>query len=253
MAGSSISQPALQGQSRGRSAIKFPYSDLDDAIELAQTIYSRVDERCSLSRLSAYLGYKNVKSGAFRLKVSSAKFFGLVAIEGGRVRLQPLGSRILDTRTATAARRDAFLSVPLYKRLFERYDGYQLPPDVGLEREMASLGVTAKQVAKARQTFQRSAQQAGFFAEGQDRLVTPSSLRGPGSLPLEEEGSENKKVERDQREEPKGHRGTGIEALHPLISALIGSIPASNDAWPREKRDQWLQAAEDIFRLVYGD
>jgi hypothetical protein len=42
-----------------------------------------------------------------------------------------------------------------------------------LEREIANLGVAPKQTDKARQSFERSARQAGFFLQGEDRLVQP--------------------------------------------------------------------------------
>ncbi len=248
----SISQQASHEQNRGRSTIKFPYSDLDDSIELVRTVYSRAGERCSFSQLSAYLGYNNLKSGAFRLRVSSAKLFGLVAIEGGHIRLETLGRQIIDPKTAAAAKKAAFLHVPLFKRLFERYEGYLLPPDVGLEREIINLGVTEKQVAKARQTFQRSAEQAGFFVEGRDRLVTPSGPPALRTMPLDKDGPENMEDQKVHDQSTVPTRG-GIESLHPLVRALVESIPGPNEPWQQEKRDQWLKAAENIFRLVYGD
>ena len=41
-----------------------------------------------------------------------------------------------------------------------------MPPAAALEREMVELGVSPKQKDKARQVFERSAEQAGFFATG---------------------------------------------------------------------------------------
>ena len=54
-----------------------------------------------------------------------------------------------------------------------------LPPAAALEREMGQLGVASKQTGKARQAFERSAEQAGFFAHGADRLVMPVGLEKP--------------------------------------------------------------------------
>jgi hypothetical protein len=54
-----------------------------------------------------------------------------------------------------------------------------LPTDkTSLEREMQALGVAPKQTDKA--PFIRSAEQAGFLAHGEDRLVLPAV----GALPL---------------------------------------------------------------------
>ena len=38
---------------------------------------------------------------------------------------------------------------------------------------MANLGVSSKQTSRARQAFERSANDAGFFQHGMDRLVMP--------------------------------------------------------------------------------
>jgi hypothetical protein len=46
-------------------------------------------------------------------------------------------------------------------------------PAASLEREIVELGVAEKQKDKARQVFERSADQAGFFEHGPNRLVMP--------------------------------------------------------------------------------
>src|SRR4051812_41576788 len=99
------------------------------------------------------------------------------------------------------ARVDAFLHVPLYRRIFEHHDGYTLPGAGPLERFMREAGVSPKQTGKARQAFMRSARQAGFFAHGEDRLVRPSFPNAPGTRPVE---SAEKP---EQRERPGGGGG----------------------------------------------
>jgi hypothetical protein len=68
---------------------------------------------------------------------------------------------------AREAKAKAFLSVPLFKAIFEQWNSNQLPPTAGLEREIVSLGVAEKQKERARQIFERSAQDAGFLVVGQ--------------------------------------------------------------------------------------
>ncbi len=77
---------------------------------------------------------------------------------------------------ARQARITAFLNVPLYRRLYENYKGRNLPPDPGLEQAIVNLGVSAKQKERARQVFQRSANYAGFFNQGRNRLILPAGL-----------------------------------------------------------------------------
>ena len=67
--------------------------------------------------------------------------------------------------------------MPLFDALVNEYKGTMLPPDSGLEQKIRELGVSAKQAAKARQAFQRSAELAGFFKMGKDRLVQPAIAR----------------------------------------------------------------------------
>ena len=86
------------------------------------------------------------------------------AIEVGRklVSLTDLGVRLADAHQEMEARVDAFLNVPLYLRVYEDNLGRKLPGDKGLENMMKELGVSPKQLNKARIVFrQRSAEQAG--------------------------------------------------------------------------------------------
>jgi hypothetical protein len=96
--------------------------------------------------------------------------------------LTPLGVRAVNAASEAIARVDAFLNVPLYSAIYEKYKGHLLPPAKALEREMVALGVAPKQADKARQVFDRSARQAGFHAEGEDRLVRPRTST-PNSAP----------------------------------------------------------------------
>jgi hypothetical protein len=91
------------------------------------------------------------------LPVSNASTFRLTENERGKVRLSELGRTVLRSDQEAHARVDAFLAVPLYGKLFERYKGYTLAPTPALEREMIGLGVSSKQADKARQSFMRSA------------------------------------------------------------------------------------------------
>jgi hypothetical protein len=78
------------------------------------------------------------------------------------------------------------MAVPLYSAIYEKYKGHLLPPMKALEREMLSLGVSSKQTDKARQAFERSARQAGFFEAGDDRLVRPRLEGAAGTLPVDQ-------------------------------------------------------------------
>jgi len=108
------------------------------------------------------------------LPVSNASTFRLTENERGKVRLSELGRTVLRSDQEAHARVDAFLAVPLYGKLFERYKGYTLAPTPALEREMIGLGVSSKQADKARQSMESV---PGLHGSGR-RVADP-----PGSSP----------------------------------------------------------------------
>ena len=145
---------------RERSSIAFPYQDLDNAIAVARAIHQLTGSTAEMDQIAAHLDV-SPKSSGFTIQVASAKVFGLVTANQGTVSLTKLGVQICDQQQEKAARAEAFLAVPLYKAIFEKFRGASLPPDTGLEATIASLGVAQKQKERARQIFRRSAQQAG--------------------------------------------------------------------------------------------
>ena len=172
---STAADPKANG-SRVVSTIQFPYSDLNEAIQVARKLHDEGGGRADLTQLAAWLGHATLESGAVRIKLSAARMFGLIVMDRKQAELSELGREIVDPDREKLARAKAFLKVPLYRAIFDRYDGNLLPPPVGLERVMADMGVSSKQTDKARQTFQRSADQAGLFDKGANRLVLPGGI-----------------------------------------------------------------------------
>lgn len=244
MAGKTVDLASAEAGKEGagkydRSTIAFPYTDLKDAFSVVDSIHENAGTECSVDQLAAYLKH-SARSGAFRLKLSTARVFGLIETVRGTVSLTPLGRRATDPGLRGPAGRDAFYKVPLYLGVFQKYTGLLLPPPAALEREMASLGVAKKQTQKARQAFERSAEQAGFFGQGPDRLVEPKFRDQPAPQPL--------------RIDPKpmyGGDGGGGGNLHPFIVGLLKSLPAPDTVWPEADRQKWLQTAENVFSLMY--
>jgi hypothetical protein len=84
------------------------------------------------------------------------------------------------------------LNVPLYRKFFETYRGQPLRDDKALEKVMESFGVATKQTNRARQTFQRSAEQAQVFNDKKDRLVFPAGISLDSTAPS---GGASRKME----------------------------------------------------------
>jgi hypothetical protein len=230
------------GSKREQSTISFPYHDLADAIGVAKGVHTVGGTSCENAQLAAQL-QSTVTSGGFRLRLLAAKLFGLVTYSQGRVTLTRLGEQICDLKQDKAARKDAFLSVPLYRQVYERFKNGALPPNRGLEAEIKTMGVIEKQAGKARQVLQRSAGQAGLFWSGQDRLVMPP-VNGRVEAPPEE----MKSPESEKHKVSGGGDGCG---RHQLIIGLIDALPPEKTEWPAEDRKEWLEGAAAIFNLVY--
>lgn len=234
---------------RERSTIVFPYNDLDNATRIAVGVHTVGGTTCEWEQLAAQLNVA-AKGGGFRLMAIAAKIFGLVTYGQGKVSLTPLGQRVVDSDQAPAAKVEAFLNVPLYIKIYEKYKGNTLPPDSALENEMANFGVAKNQTAKARQTFQRSARQAGFFAHGPNRLVKPSTG------PVRETAKPDDDDEKSRKGGGGGAAGGGggdYGELHPFIAGLLKTLPAAETEWKAEARKKWLQTAANVFSLIYTD
>jgi hypothetical protein len=239
-----VKQSEPEVAKRTRSSISFPYNDQDDAMRVLQALHNNAGVECDINQLAGYLKQPPT-SGTFRIRLYAARSFGLIEMErGGKVRLTGLGQRAVDPDQEAAARSDSFLTVPLYEAIFEKYKGYTLPPPKALEREIEKLGVAPKQTDRARQVFERSAQQAGFFAQGSDRLVEPAfkDKGGPLTKPISQSAK--------QYGSHGGDDGGGRE-LHPFIRGLLETLPEPKTEWSGRDRVKWLNAAAQIFDLIY--
>ena len=230
-------------QQRQRSTIEFPYLSLEAAEEVASAIYARCGlSPCEIDELAAQMG--QTVSGAFRQKTAAAKIFGAVDKDGrSAFVLTGIGRKLAVDETKAEGRADAFLAVPLYAEIYDEYRGKPLPPAKALENVMEKLGVANKQTDRARQAFERSAQYAGFFELGSDKLVKPRADTSHTPQPLEGE-----------RMNGGGNGGGGDKPpIDPIIQGLLDRLPKSGDDWPESQRKLWIELLEGSFKLIYND
>jgi len=233
---------------REQSSISFPYMDLETGIGVAGAILRGGGVAVSRDQLAGLMNLA-AGSGNFVQKVATSRIFGLVAFVGGKYELSNLGFDILDSDETRqkAARKEAFLAVPLYRRTYEEFKGKQLPPRPhGLEQAFVKFGVAQKQRTNARLAFDKSAAQAGFFLNGPDRLIEPivgmsSSIDRGRSVPEQD----------DQREVEPSERAPPAATWHPFIQGLLDTLPEPHTNWAVEGRAKWLMAAANIFDLIY--
>lgn len=244
----------VEKRTREQSSISFPYVDLYAAVEVARAIYDRCgSDACDLNDLATDLN----DGGAFRLKTSAARIFDLIEKRGrSEARLTDSGKQVVSEggESTSSAKAQAFLKVPLYSAVYEKFKNGRLPPKHALEIEMKKLGVPEKQVDKARQVFERSARQAGFFDSSDNRLVRPSANQpqirnnsqiAPAPMMDTEDRFDSYMVEaglhnRYRRDDP-------------LIVGLVERLPAPGSPWNDEARIAWLRLANSIFDVAYTD
>lgn len=243
---------AAEEDGNERSTIAFPYLDLDSGVEVARAIYNRSGlGSCDIDELAAEM--KQTVSGAFRMKTAAAKTFNLVDKEGrSSFKLTPIGQKLVSPGGEAGARVEAFLAVPLYSAIYEKYRGHHLPPPKALEREMQALGVSSKQTDKARQAFERSARQSGFFHAGDDRLVKPKLQLDSGG---ESGAKPNERGEAGATEGNEGRKGGGGGGKEPpdrdeLMRMLLRFLP--DGELDNDQLARWLKAAEINLRMAYN-
>jgi hypothetical protein len=239
---------------RFQSSIQFPYSDLDTGIEVVNVIHGKAGGvSCTPDQLAAAMG-QTPRSGNFRLKLSTARIFGLVATSPGKIEITNLGFEIIDPSREKAARVQAFMNVELFRKVYEDFCQKTLPPrPAAFELMLERLGVSPKQKGNARRALDNSAQQAGFYEHGKERLVMPNvgSLKPPSEP--KRQGEEGEGKEPGDNGNGPGAKGGGGDnrGRHPFIQGLLKTLPEPETNWAVEGRAKWLQAAANIFDLMY--
>jgi hypothetical protein len=255
-----------------QSSVSFPYMDLDTGISVARSVMEAGGVALTREQLAGVMKL-SVGSGTFITKTGTARIFGLIASVQGKYELTNLGFAIVDNdeNVQRAAKAEAFLIVPLYRRTYEEFKGKQLPPKSGLENAFAKFGVAPKQVYNARLAFEKSASQAGFFSAGPDRLIEPilrgstgptgptgptgaaTGPTGPSGLPA---GGLHERMSADLPIRPRHYGGIGGDQLgldlDQLIVGLLRRLPKSGEEWGAEKRARWLQTLAANFDMVYS-
>ena len=238
---SETDQSDSEQQVRGRSAISFPYLDLETCLRIVQAVHDLGGISCEWDQIAAKIG-SAPKGGAFRQRMLTSRVFNLIDYSGQHVELTDIGRCCADPLREKEGRVRAFLAVPLFQQIHELFRGEPLPSHSAIESQMAKLGVTEKQTSKARQVFMRSAKTAGFFEIDANRLVKPSI----GTTDAPPNGNGKKSVD------PNGVQPS--DSPHPLIAALLEQLPPANEGeFEKGVCLIWLQMMLSSLQLVYQD
>jgi len=233
---------------RQRSSIAFPYMDLNEAITLAKAIHNNVGTgTCSAEQLAPWVKQSPTSSG-FRSRLGASRLFGLINTDrSDSLSLNELGRLVVDAKREREGRARAFLNVPLYAAVHDKFKGSVLPPTAALQKELIALGVASTLSDTARRVLERSAEQAGFFEAGRDRLVMPGFVpQGEPSEPTVDKTSSD----------AGGNGGDGTDqlGLDPLLIALLKKVPSHDKGWPGPARVRWFRTfAMNVSQIYDGD
>ena len=223
--------------SRSKSKISFVYNDLEAALGLADKLQTSAGMACEVKQLASWMN-QSVSGGTFRSILSAAKSFGLVESQQvGMVSLTKLGRSALDSTERPNALAESFLRVPLHAEMYQQFQGSSLPPPAAVERHMESLGIPPKQKERARQTFTKSAQFAGFIDQSTGRFIRPATVPAVPASELQKSGGD-------------GGDGGGLD-LDPLLVALLRKIPRVGKEWPQEPRARWFRTFAMNVSQIY--
>ncbi|MFO0961112.1 MAG: hypothetical protein U0800_27345 [Isosphaeraceae bacterium] len=170
------------GPRRERSA-RYPGATLADSLELCRGIAERGLDGLPAADIAQAFGYTSIKTNTFSARLSAARQFGLLTIQGDGYALTSLARSILhpvEPESIPRLYRQALLTPPLYAELAIRLADKKVP-------ELAILGnllyhhhdITRKAKEPAAQAFLESARFAGALSEDgvfRARESSPSDL-----------------------------------------------------------------------------
>jgi hypothetical protein len=239
---------------RQRSSIAFPYMDLNEAVALAKAVHNNVGTgTCSIEQLAPWVKQSPTSSG-FRSRLAATRLFGLInADRSDALQLTELGRLVVDAKREREGRAKAFLSVPLFSALHDKFKGSVVPPTAALEKELAALGVASTLTDTARRVLERSAEQAGFYEAGKDRLVLPGFV--PQEAPQGEISNEGGGNGFGGGTGGGTGGGQSVELnLDPLLIALLKKIPDLEKGWPAAQRVRWFKTfAMNVSQIYDAD
>lgn len=255
-------QTAVAAKPRVRASgeNRYPTYDLNACIALAKKVKDEGGNDCTPEQLGALLGYKNTNGGGFATRVSNAKLFGLVETVQGRYRITQRAETILYPTSESERQKmqvDAFLSVPMYKRVYEMHKGQRLPEALGMQNLLhRQFGIpTGDRLVNALRVLMESADQAGFFRSTQGRrtnlvlpiITQPAPQTGEGTVAEQRDGGAGGAG-------GGGAGGTGngggLGTRGKLLDGMWEMLP-SGDMWSEAELQTWLKMLTMALRVRY--
>jgi len=221
---------------RVSSENRYPNYDLMSCVALAQKVKDEGGNRCTVEQLGALLGYRNTRGGGFATRVANAKQFGLIETVQGRYKTTPRAETILYPATPEERQEalvEAFLNVPLYRRIYEIHKGIRLPESLGMQNLLHRefLISAGERAVLAERVMMDSADQAGFFeatAGKRTHLTIPIISLSPSVTSVDTEDAPRSE---DARSGGGGGGANLPPGVHPALVGLLTLLPSKPGAW----------------------
>ncbi len=182
------SLPGSPRKTRQRSVYLFPAYGFTTALDIASRVEESGGGILTEETLAINLGL-SAKSSGFRLKSLSARQFQLIGKQGDTLTTTPVAKAIFkptSSEDALRGYREAFLSIPLFKAVAERYKGQRLPDSQTLRNVLErEFYVEASRVQQAERILLDSARDAHLLKHRGDGTYLSIA---DGASALEETG-----------------------------------------------------------------
>lgn len=259
------------GRAKPKSEVSFPYYDLNKSIQAARIVHEKAGGRCDRAQLASLLEYSSVKNGGFLSRISAGKMFGLLEEFGDSIVLSERAKKIISPVTnsdADQAKADAFLSVELFRRVFDDFNGHTLPGEAGLKNLFENTyKIVPKQVAPALRIMLDSADTAGYFRATGNRakmvkpIISETSMEVRGNSERKQEDrskiGEGRDTENPQTP-PKSNRYGGSDGgdgggIDPALLGLLRNLPPPGSQLGPKRRAALIEAFKSTINFIYPE
>lgn len=154
---------------RERSAL-YPTITVNECFEIIETIGKIGGKVYSNGSIAQALGMSE-KTNSYRAKISTLRQYGLISGAQGTLKLTPVSNDYLyptEDEQKKNAKIEAFLSVPLHKKIIEKYENQALPQVDRLANVLLGkeFGLTRNTKDSAVEIFVKSLEQLNLLTNG---------------------------------------------------------------------------------------
>lgn len=240
-----------------RSSVSYPYFDFVQSLEVAKVVHEKGGGACTPDQLVAFLGYKNINSGTYQVRLSSAKQFGLVRVDNGEIattdRARQIFSPIMP-EDVIAAKAEAFLAVELFNSVYDAFQGSTIPSEGGLKNLLLQkYAFSEDRAGPAVKVLLESAEQAGFFSTGgRTKLIRPvvkTSEVEKKSAEVELPPAQTSHAEKVKVNSAPLNEGPA--GVHSAIIGLLRELPPPGTLWPKRQKARFVKAFQATLDFIY--